>query len=56
MKLVLLAVALLLSINSHAWTQRPNAQPQACAAHVPYGMPLVQKADATLICRQGYFL
>ena len=56
MKYILLVFTLLLSINSHAWTQRPNAQPQACAAHVPYGMPQVQKADATLICRQGYFL
>ena len=57
MKQVLLSIILLLStVSAHAWPQRANVAPQYCAAHVPFGTPQVKKADATLICRQGYFL
>lgn len=56
MKKIILALALFVSaFSAQAWTQRPPFPPQQCGQHVPYGMPQVQKADATLICRQGYF-
>ena len=59
MKKLLLSITALIGLSAvapaQAWTQRAPANPQACQVHVPYGMPQVQKPDATLICRQGYF-
>jgi endonuclease G len=51
--LLLVATA---TVHAQNWQQRPNAAPQACAVHMPYGIPQVQKPDVTPICRQGYFL
>jgi endonuclease G len=56
MKKLLVLALTTIAFNVSAWTQRPNVPPQNCAYHIPYGMPQVQKPDATLICRQGYFL
>jgi endonuclease G len=60
MKKLLASFALFLGLaalipSANAWTQRPPFPPQQCGVHVPYGVPQVQKQDATLICRQGYF-
>ena len=51
-KIIFLALSLL-AVSAQAWTQRAPAAPEACAVHVPYGMPQVQKPDATLICQIG---
>jgi len=57
MKRILTALVFLAATaNTYAWTQRPNFPAQQCAALAPYGIPQVQKLDATLICRQGYFM
>jgi endonuclease G len=48
-------IGLVSALPAGAWTQRPNFPPQQCSALVPWGIPQVAKASATMICRQGYF-
>jgi endonuclease G, mitochondrial len=57
MRKLLFAIAALISTASfsYAWNQTAPLSPQSCAALAPYGQPQVNKPDATLICRRGYF-
>jgi endonuclease G len=48
------AVALLISVPSFAWEQKPPLPIDQCAVHAPYGIPTANKADAIVICRSGY--
>jgi endonuclease G len=54
MKKIISLVLLLAAHNVLAWEQKPPLPIQNCAVHAPYGMPVVTKPDATIICRSGY--
>jgi DNA/RNA endonuclease G (NUC1) len=58
MKKLLLAVLLSLgATQSFAAEQKPPLPVQACAVHVPYGVPLtLPRLGNAQICRTGYFL
>ena len=58
MKKLLLAVLLSLgATQSFAAEQKPPLPVQACAVHVPYGVPLtLPRPGNAQICRTGYFL
>jgi len=59
MKKLLLAFGFLTAsvVSVLAWTQTAPLDPNYCVQnHAPWGMPQVAKADATVICRRGYFL
>jgi len=53
-RIILSILILVASFPALAWNQRPPLTGAACNANVLYGMPVVNKPDATLICRQGY--
>ncbi len=54
MKKLLLALSILLmSVNSHAWTQTPPAPVDSCRIQAPYGFPTTVK-PLTPICRHAY--
>jgi endonuclease G, mitochondrial len=55
-KLLAILSLLIISALPAAAQQRAPLPPAQCAQHVPYGQPVATKADAALICRQGYFL
>jgi endonuclease G len=54
----LLAALLLLVIPAaaFAWDQKPNQPITACAAQVPYGVPVLDKPNTVLECHSGYAL
>ena len=52
MKKLLLAL-LFVSQSVFAWEQQAPLQINQCVKHSPYGLPVVSKPDATLICRNG---
>ena len=49
----LLLILLLAASSAFAWDQTPPQTPQACAAQVPYGMP-VSTTQGIVICRHAY--
>lgn len=53
---ILAALALTFATTSFAAEQKPPLPPQACAHHVPYGIPQIARPNTQLICRTGYFL
>ena len=57
-KLMMMLGFILVSANfAFAWTQTAPIDPGYCVTnHAPWGAPQVSKADATIICRRGYFL
>lgn len=54
MKILIGLLLSLVTLNSHAWTQTPPKDPQACAVHNPYGFP--QTTNVIPICRRAYFV
>ena len=55
-KLFVLLALLLITTTVAEAQQRAPLPADHCAVHAPWGQPQVAKADAALICRQGYFL
>ena len=58
MKKVFLSILLFLGFTSavFAWDQKPNQPITACAAQVPYGAPVLNKANTTVECHTAYAL
>ena len=57
MRIIISLFALAMStFVAYAADQRAPLPAAECAVHAPWGQPTVAKPDATLICRQGYFL
>ena len=54
MKKIISLVLLLVTQHVFAWDQKAPLSIDKCAIHAPYGMPTVNKPDATVICRSGY--
>ncbi len=54
MKKILAVLLTVVSVASHAWTQRPPQDIRTCAVHAPYGMPAT--IGTQLICRQAYLV
>lgn len=46
----------LLTSSALAWDQRPNEPIASCTDELPFGVPVSQVKDTTLICREGYAL
>ena len=55
MKKIVALLAVLVSFNTYAWTQRAPQALQTCQVHAPYGFETTTK-KLTLICRQGYLV
>ena len=56
MKKIIALLAFVIPSLSFAWEQKAPLPIQNCAVHAPYGIPTVNKPDATVICRSGYVL
>ena len=56
-KFLLAAVFSIVAGPALAWTQTAPLDPTYCVqTHAPWGAPQVSKADATVMCRRGYFV
>ena len=56
MRKIIALLAFVIPSLSFAWEQQAPLPPNSCIKHAPYGIPVVNKPDATLICRNGYIL
>ena len=58
MKTLILSAAVFLGVigSAYAWDQKPNQPITACAAQVPYGAPVLNKANTVVKCNTAYAL
>lgn len=46
----------LFATSAHAWDQKPNQPPAACAVETPYGVPQLNRPGNTIECHTAYML